>query len=135
MSTPPTRWGVSDAAGAPAAIAKLAATSTRPRAVLFTATPVNGVPWCPDCARTLAGIRKAVTNAGGVLLEVEVSRPEWKDPATPSPLRAAYGLSGIPSLALLNDAGGVERVLGPELERSRDEADAEVVVGRWLKAG
>jgi hypothetical protein len=141
MPAPPTRWGVSDAAGAHAAITRLASSTAggarAPKAVLFTATPdpATGVPWCPDCARTLAGVRKAL--AHGSLLEVEVTRAEWKNPAAPSPLRAAYGLSGIPALALLSEGGdgAVARLLGPELEGAGSPGEAEALVGRWLAEG
>ena len=120
-------------AGAKAAIATLAATAApHPRLVLFTATrDAGGVPWCPDCARSITGVRAAADALGGSLVEVEVSRPEWKNPGNPSPLRAEYGITGIPALALVGEGGGVERVLGAALEGAAGDAAAEALVREW----
>ena len=57
----------------PSALARLA-TFPGPHYVLFTADrdKATGQPWCPDCARALPGVQKAVAETGGTLLEVEV---------------------------------------------------------------
>ena len=125
------------AAGAKAAIAAFATSSASPppRLVLFTATrdAATGVPWCPDCARSINGVRAAVGALKGSLLEVEVARPEWKDPGKPSPLRAEYGITGIPALVLLGEGGAaVERVLGSALEGAGGDAEAEALVKGWV---
>ena len=119
-------------AGIKPALASLAALPP-PHLVLFTATRVNGVPWCPDCARTVGGVRAAAEKLGGSLLEVEVERAEWKNPASPSPLRGEYGIGGIPALVELKE-GGSRRVLGAELEGAANDAEAEKAVTGWVAA-
>ena len=47
----------------------------------------------PAVARV--GFAAAADALGGSLVEVEVSRPEWKNPGNPSPRRAEYGITGM----------------------------------------
>ena len=134
-SPPPRLTLTTTSAGAAPALATLAATVPPPRLVLFTASPdpATGKPWCPDCARSISGVRAAAAALSAGLVEVELTRAEWKNPAAPSPLRSEYGLSGIPSLGLVGDEGNVTSVLGPELEAAGGNDAAEALVKKWVE--
>lgn len=134
---PPSQFRLTTtAAGAAPALATMAATAPPPRLVLFTATPdsATGVPWCLDCARSLKGVRSAAASLGAALVEVEVARAEWKAPpgAPPCPLRAEYGLAGIPSLGLVGEGGALTALLGRELEGAAGDAAADGLVTAWV---
>lgn len=106
-----------------------------PHVIVFRANddPDTGEPWCPDVRRTLPGVRRAVAEAGGTLLEVLVGdRHTWKSLDHPFRLDARLQVTGIPTLLRWTADGPGER-LGSELERTGSEAEAEARVKDFLQ--
>ena len=71
------RWGVATPSTFRASLVDFAAApAPAPKAVLFTSDTdaASGVPWCPDCARAVPAVRRAIAATGGSLLEVEANR-------------------------------------------------------------
>ncbi|GAX79605.1 hypothetical protein CEUSTIGMA_g7046.t1 [Chlamydomonas eustigma] len=89
----------------------------------------SGLPWCPDCVRTVPSIQAGVTAVGGSLLEVRVGpKAAWKSPDHPFRLDADLKLKGIPTLFHWNEDGRKGEMAGPELEASSNAEEAENVV-------
>jgi hypothetical protein len=106
-----------------------------PHFVVFSSDldETSGLPWCPDCVRTIPSIQAGVTAVGGSLLEVRVGpRAAWKSVDHPFRLDTDLKLRGIPTLFHWNEDGRKGEVAGPELEAASSFEEASKVVSEFI---
>ena len=104
-----------------------------PHFVVFS-TNLNeqGLPWCPDCVRSLPAVQSEVSKAGGSLLEVRVGeKSEWKTPSHPfrSP---PLSIKGVPTLIAVLPSGELGARAGPELEAAENSEEAATITAAFI---
>eukprot|EP00299_Pterocystis_sp_00344_P011957 c5664_g1_i1.p1 GENE.c5664_g1_i1~~c5664_g1_i1.p1 ORF type:complete len:131 (+),score=26.87 c5664_g1_i1:29-421(+) len=75
----------------------------------------TGVTWCSDCAKADPIIHENLDKIKGYLLQINVSRADWKNQSSPHPLRTdKLRITAVPTLVFFSDGHEVARLVEEE---------------------